>query len=758
MSGLRTIVVFSFVFLVIIHARPDAPRHPSAESPPRLAVRAVSPYEKMMDAYDSTDSPSPPSSADRLRPLDQTSPPGPNSMKASPPGQLVSSQSGGAQQLSDGNLPGRRVTSERPPQARPRARLASADAPDTVPVAQNRLLLAQTQEGPLPGADAPMGSRLNTQAQRTQPAPPVDGGQCIPGRYYGTGASLSSRPAMSAAVQRPRASRNKVAKRAVVQRRYVAGPPGTLNCRGPGGGAVSQATWRQVGTTSWLREYMTRRRDDFPKLGGFTALTRQEFLNDGTSNCQTGETCDVTPCVVLNLASVSPCDRQPALHVLAAQRNLKNFFDGFLDALQHAVGNAALTVNAVALNFYDDVNAQDYGGFQILTGIANFAVGLILPLAPVWKALLGMPATASDAPFFFPQHFIGSGLVYILTTSRELPDTTPDVAAKAGEYVLWATSRLSRIMKLGMTELMEGRTFGDKGFLDWTDDGSIMNFHGYKSDELVSFMTTQIINVVVNLLWTRMRVFIIGGWPCNSDPKLGQGPAEGGMCDDEGNAWFILYLKSDPSGNHFIADENMFSSKVKLLQHVPGLAWTNRRWGYVQPPPGMNRMGQPPYEGMSYKNVIRSSLYAWKANKGNKFNGKFADQRYLDLVRPQNGKRGAGSNFWEGYHIPVCHAVGIDPQMQFRDMVLQPYSRERQVRWCGPICSNPWGSTPDKADPETTKEFYNVAHLWGYRPIVEKCDSDPPWGTGPKIPLYKKPLHYLGKGINPQTWVKNPSK
>ncbi len=157
------------------------------------------------------------------------------------------------------------------------------------------------------------------------------------------------------------------------------------------------------------------------------------------------------------------------------------------------------------------------------------------------------------------------------------------------------------MMRLGLTDLLEGRTFGTKTFLDWTDDGSIMDFHGYKGDQLTEFMTTQINNIIINLHWTQMRVFIIGGWPCNQDPELGKGPDEGGMCDEDGLAWYILYLKADPVGNHVFADKNAFSSKIKGLQDVPGLSASNRRWGFVQPPPGMQYMGVPPYEGVTYK-------------------------------------------------------------------------------------------------------------------------------------------------------------
>ncbi len=90
-------------------------------------------------------------------------------------------------------------------------------------------------------------------------------------------------------------------------------------------------------------------------------------------------------------------------------------------------------------------------------------------------------------------------------------------------------------------------------------------------------------------------------------------------------------------------------------------------------------------------------------------------------------------------------------------MVVQPYNKDRQVRWCGPICSDPWGKTPQQADPVTTKEFLVAAHLWGYAPIIHKCNTDPPWGTGPEVPLLEKPGHYLGKLTNPQWWVANPS-
>ncbi len=360
----------------------------------------------------------------RPRPLDQksSSPLGSSPRKAVPPSGSVASAPGGRKKQASGSNPqSQRVTPERQPAPLPqRPQSMPVVAQDPAPVAQNSVLLSQ--DGSAPSTSGQTTPQLNAQAQPQgrRPPPPVEGGQCVPGRYYGTGVTLASRPPTSAAVRRPTASRNRAVKRAVVQRRYLAGPPGTLNCAGPSGVALSQATWRQVGATGWLREYWTQRRSDFPTPGGFTALTRRDFLNDGTSICQNGESCDITPCVVLNLASVSPCDRQPALHVLTAQRNIKNTFEGFLNALQHAIANAALTKDAVALRFYDDQNAQDYSEFQVLAGMANFAVGLILPAAPVLKSLFRMPKETPDAPFFYPQHLIGSMLVYILSTSSQL--------------------------------------------------------------------------------------------------------------------------------------------------------------------------------------------------------------------------------------------------------------------------------------------------------------------------------------------------
>lgn len=68
-----------------------------------------------------------------------------------------------------------------------------------------------------------------------------------------------------------------------------------------------------------------------------------------------------------------------------------------------------------------------------------------------------------------------------------------------------------------------------------------------------------------------------------------------------------------------------------------------------------------------------------------------------------------------------------------------PYNRDSQVRWCGPICSNSW---------EATKEFYNAAHLWGYKPIIRGCGMEPPWGRK-SVPLSKK--------INMDWWLGNPA-
>ena len=98
----------------------------------------------------------------------------------------------------------------------------------------------------------------------------------------------------------------------------------------------------------------------------------------------------------------------------------------------------------------------------------------------------------------------------------------------------------------------------------------------------------------------------------------------------------------------------------------------------------------------------------------------------------------------------VCDvSLAKEAGIGFADHILQPYNRDKRVRWCGAICANNWAEKRD-VDWEVTKEFFNKAHVWGYSPIIHGCAMRPPWGPGKKqLPLMEK--------LNPTYLIGNPT-
>ncbi len=157
------------------------------------------------------------------------------------------------------------------------------------------------------------------------------------------------------------------------------------------------------------------------------------------------------------------------------------------------------------------------------------------------------------------------------------------MAAELGEYVRNLFKRVMDTFTVGYDRLMKGLNFGETDFVEWVQEGNFADFPGFDENLLVDLMTRQINARIVNALWRAMRVVILGGMPCNSDPGLGTGPTEGWHCVD-GRSWFLMYLAPDDTGYDILS---------------------KRRWGWTAAPPGMFELGKGPYQGISHQ--VRSS-------------------------------------------------------------------------------------------------------------------------------------------------------
>lgn len=111
--------------------------------------------------------------------------------------------------------------------------------------------------------------------------------------------------------------------------------------------------------------------------------------------------------------------------------------------------------------------------------------------------------------------------------------------------------------------------------------------------------------------------------------------------------------------------------------------------------------------------MINSSLDAWNT-AGNNYDEDARKNRAEEAVQEGWANPAAQGASWEGiFTIPVCD-VGwaVDGDLERKDWVLQPYSKDSRPNWCGPIC---------EGDHQKTVDFINTAQLDGVQSPIYQC-------------------------------------
>ena len=264
-----------------------------------------------------------------------------------------------------------------------------------------------------PKRTQPPDVKLSQKQSPSQPAYPANlRGQCEPGRYVGRASAAvpnGGRPdaAVAGVVRRPGLTRR--------QASAANGCPVWLSQ------APSRVTWQAMRTDEWLKDYWNKRSPAFGDVqGGFVSVIRREFLGDPNSQCKlhSAENCDFSACAEPALRSASVCDQQPAFQTLRTIRSLRTYFGGYLDALDKAVLDAALTHPHSTFTFYPDLSKQDFSGFKSVATVLNAVVGLLGPAAPVIKSVAPW-LRPPDAVFFLPPHLFAN--IQVLALSSVAP-------------------------------------------------------------------------------------------------------------------------------------------------------------------------------------------------------------------------------------------------------------------------------------------------------------------------------------------------
>lgn len=114
-------------------------------------------------------------------------------------------------------------------------------------------------------------------------------------------------------------------------------------------------------------------------------------------------------------------------------------------------------------------------------------------------------------------------------------------------------------------EIFAGRESAKMTMKDWIGRGNFLGVAKWDTQQISARMSDVIIAKVIDMFWSELEVFILGGQPCHGESGLGIAPAEGTYCL-EGKMYSIYYWKANTIGFDILSEH---------------------KWGWVTNPPGM---------------------------------------------------------------------------------------------------------------------------------------------------------------------------
>lgn len=483
------------------------------------------------------------------------------------------------------------------------------------------------------------------------------------------------------------------------------------------------ADWINNNLDSWFNDWWNAHLSNIMAGGsGFAGVWGLWAIGNPDWTCRddgSDSNCDFDPCDnrVLNDKGG---DIREAYYVLESITRLHSYFTGLSEAFEVSAIFAALSKDSWATTFYKDKDVKSVG---ILREILN-AVSAIVGIGSAFAGLAGSGAGAAGSalsalftggvgaaapligqqygslpipylPSNLPQSCL-SNFTSHCTLSRpygracseiaQIADdlsshddsfkTSADLGRILGQIVVGAMKSFT----IANNILMAGGNYDDTGNIrTYINGGLFVNFVGVDKNGVIDAMSNLLIGQAINALWRNQKVFIMGGGACGDNQGIGSGPQAASVCRN-GQAWYLYYWQEND---------------------VPST--TSHQWGWVNPPPGSDQLGQGEYIGVTVQDVINSSLDSYNVARYN-YTTDTAAQRAQSALESQWANPGAQGPSWEGtFTIPVCDVSAIiGANLYDGQYILQDYSHESRPVWCGPICSN---------SPDQTKAFIGAAQM-----------------------------------------------
>ena len=447
--------------------------------------------------------------------------------------------------------------------------------------------------------------------------------------------------------------------------------------------------WLKVHASSWLDRWWVANQAHFAgKPGGFAAALGSQYLANPDWTCRTegsSSNCDFNPCTAAGLNALGPADMQSAYLVLESVNRLHTYFTGLGQALQVSAIGAALAKDDWANIFWNAHHDMDMSGLRNLLTVATTLVGIAAALMGPVGIVAGTVAAVGSTLF-------GAGVGFANIIVKDSVNDNFGRAADIGSRLSGIFMQSLEEMITGNNLLMSGQSFGKAGDIRaFLSGGAFADYPGMDQVALIDIMSTKLMATAINALWRQQKVYIMGGGPCDDSGGIGKGPQGYKVCRD-GKAWYLFFWEE--------------------LGHI---ALDMHQWGWISPPPGIDRFGEGDYKGLRVEDVINSSLDSWLI-AGYNYTEKTANDQTLEALRQGIKKPSSlASPAWQGtFTIPVCD-VSSAAKANIRDasdILMEFNGRESRPKWCGPVCSN---------NQAVTDAFIRAAQMENFKSPSEPC-------------------------------------
>ncbi|OQE38998.1 hypothetical protein PENCOP_c007G00272 [Penicillium coprophilum] len=302
-------------------------------------------------------------------------------------------------------------------------------------------------------------------------------------------------------------------------------------------------------------------------------------------------------------------DIRPACYVLESVNCLHGYFDGIGEAFTTSSVGAALSKNNWAETFYKDTEVKGLTALKEVLNALVMILGIAAVLAGLGPAILGATVSVGSA-----LASAGSSAGLYAVAARE--NDTFDKAANLGTVIGSIVVDAMKSFTTANNQLMRGQHYGNADIRQYIANGAFLIFPG---------------------------VFIMRGGACGDNQGIGSVPQEAVVCR-ENKAWYLYYWQA----NDVVS--------ITLYQ-----------WGWVNPPPGADKLGQDDYKNV---NVILPIV-------------PLVPSKTPEEVPPPKVHPGRVFSQFQ------CMALAmlLAPITLTRSMyILQLYGHESRPVWCGPIC------------------------------------------------------------------------